>query len=49
MQLRHTSVSIAALALLGSCQIISIDSDRQFVGISHKDPNGYDIEILEGR
>lgn len=40
MQLRHTSVPIAALALLGSCQIISIDHDYEFVGISHKGPLG---------
>ena len=47
MQLRHPSVSVvlrtlpvAALAALGSCQIISIDSDREFVGISHKGPLG---------
>lgn len=47
MQLRHPSVSaalrtasLAALAVLGSCQIISIDSDHEFVGISHKGPLG---------
>jgi len=47
MHLQHRSVALAlrtvplaALALLGSCQIISIDHDYEFVGISHKGPLG---------
>lgn len=34
------TLPLAALAALGSCQVISIDSDHEFVGISHKGPLG---------
>ncbi|MHC4375024.1 MAG: hypothetical protein ACYS26_00355 [Planctomycetota bacterium] len=47
MQLRSSSARIAArtlpllaLAALGSCQIIAIDSDHEFVGISLEGPLG---------